>query len=52
MEILNDLFVKAKHFLDSKENKLNEEEIVSTLQDLEYLVHQIDNAREFIRLGG
>ncbi|XP_034255495.1 nucleotide exchange factor SIL1 [Thrips palmi] len=51
MEILKDLFVKAKQCLHSNENN-NDEEIVSTLQDLEYLVHQIDNAREFIRLGG
>lgn len=55
MEILHDLFLKAKLFLDSKDsqNSNNEEgEIVSILQDLEYLVHQIDNAREFIRIGG
>ncbi|KAK3918624.1 Nucleotide exchange factor SIL1 [Frankliniella fusca] len=49
MEILNDLVSKGK---DNLRVGKDEEEMVTILKDLEYLVHQIDNAREFIRLGG
>lgn len=49
MEILNELVGKAKQFPSSD---YDEEEFVNTLKDIEYLVHQIDNAREFVRLGG
>ncbi|XP_026287417.1 nucleotide exchange factor SIL1 [Frankliniella occidentalis] len=49
MEILGDLVGKAKDIFNTSND---EEDIVTILKDLEYLVHQIDNAREFVRLGG
>lgn len=48
MEILKDLVTKGKQQIISND----EEGTVTTLKDVEYLVHQIDNAREFVRLGG
>ena len=44
MELMNELLLKFKSGDD--EDKL------SSLTDLEYLVHQFDNAREFVRAGG
>ncbi|KAJ9578268.1 hypothetical protein L9F63_005489, partial [Diploptera punctata] len=44
LELMNELLAKFKSGDD--EEKLN------SLTDLEYLVHQFDNAREFIRAGG
>lgn len=49
MEILGDLVGKAKDIFNTSND---EGDIVTILKDLEYLVHQIDNAREFVRLGG
>lgn len=50
LELLNELVMKIKTLLTN--NGHEEKEIVTILKDLEYLVHQIDNAREFVRLGG
>lgn len=48
MEILSKLVKNVREFSSTT----SDDEIVSVLRDLEYLVHQIDNAVEFIRLGG
>lgn len=50
LELLNELVLKIKTLLTN--NGHEEKEVVTILKDLEYLVHQIDNAREFVRLGG
>jgi hypothetical protein len=45
MELLNELLVRFKAGGD-------DQELLNILTDLEYLVHQFDNAKEFARLGG
>lgn len=47
-ELLADLFSK----FDSLNKEASDEEINSLFEDLDYLVHQIDNANEFVRAGG
>lgn len=45
LELLNELLAKFKSGGDNQE-------LLNILTDLEYLVHQFDNAQEFARLGG
>lgn len=47
-ELLADLFTKFESLTDDIDN----DEINTLFEDLDYLVHQIDNANEFIRAGG
>ena len=54
LELMNDLFEKYK--LLTEKQKLtspnNEDKVLAVLIDLEYLVHQIDNANEFSKNRG
>lgn len=58
MEILNDLMGKFKDIKEMKSNQYNDvnagenDPWLNTLLDLEYLVHQVDNARLFIKMNG
>lgn len=58
IEILTNLVENFKKFVVNKsdlrysEETDDDEEMLSTLVDLEYLVHQFDNAREFAKLNG
>ncbi|XP_069698478.1 nucleotide exchange factor SIL1 [Periplaneta americana] len=45
LELMDELLHRFKSATD-------EQEILNILTDLEYLVHQFDNAREFARIGG
>jgi nucleotide exchange factor SIL1 len=45
MELLNELLTRFKACGDDQER-------LNILTDLEYLVHQFDNAQEFARMGG
>lgn len=47
LEIMNELFKKYR-----SESIIEEDTKLSILTDLEFMVHQFDNALEFIRLGG
>lgn len=53
-EILNELLAKLKDLLHSdREMKVEEENVlVAALTDLEYLLHQIDNAQMFAKHDG
>lgn len=50
LEVLRELIEKHTDIVSRKE--VDEEEILTILEDLEYLVHQYDNANEFISLNG
>ncbi|KAL0275318.1 UNVERIFIED_CONTAM: hypothetical protein PYX00_003206 [Menopon gallinae] len=57
IEILTNLVENFKKFGLTKSDvqyseETEDEEILTTLVDLEYLVHQFDNAREFAKLNG
>lgn len=52
---MNDLFEKHKMLTADKQKLFTpetEEKLLGILMDLEYLVHQIDNANEFSKSGG
>lgn len=50
---MNDLMTKFKKVQKSKlSEKQKENEVVSILKDFEYLLHQVDNAREFVKQNG
>lgn len=53
-ELLNDLFRKYDETLTSKhlDKHAKYQQIINYLEDIDYLVHQIDNANEFIRQNG
>lgn len=53
-EILQDLFRKYEETLMNKQldKQAKFQQINNYLEDIEYLVHQIDNANEFIKLDG
>lgn len=53
VEVMNDLMTKFKKVQKSKlSEKQKENEVVSILKDFEYLLHQVDNAREFVKQNG
>lgn len=50
LELLNELILK---FRESKlKEDESEDEKLTILTDLEYMVHQVDNAKEFVQAGG
>ncbi|XP_022917959.2 nucleotide exchange factor SIL1 isoform X1 [Onthophagus taurus] len=49
-EILRELI--EKHVDISKQKDRDEEEILTILEDLEFLVHQYDNANDFVKMDG
>lgn len=53
-EMLSELFKKYDAILTDKHLDKNSKavQILNILEDMEYLVHQIDNAEEFVRLNG
>ncbi|GLG99718.1 Nucleotide exchange factor SIL1 [Gryllus bimaculatus] len=50
LEIMHELIFKYKNLQRSQ--KTSYDEILAVLTDMEYLVHQFDNALEFVRLEG
>ncbi|XP_067006711.1 nucleotide exchange factor SIL1 [Anabrus simplex] len=51
LEVMNELLTRFKAKQAVREES-TDDDVLAILTDLEYLVHQFDNAREFIRLGG
>lgn len=51
IEIMTGLVKNFKKF-DVLQKDAEDDEILSTLVDLEYLVHQYDNAQEFVKMNG
>lgn len=49
-EIIKELIEKHLDIMNRKD--IDEDEVLTILEDLEYLVHQYDNANEFISLNG
>ncbi|XP_049810472.1 nucleotide exchange factor SIL1 isoform X1 [Schistocerca nitens] len=50
LELLNELLAKFRAS-ELKEDE-GEDELIAILTDLEYMVHQVDNAKEFVQAGG
>ncbi|GJQ75852.1 hypothetical protein Trydic_g17920 [Trypoxylus dichotomus] len=50
VEILKELLNRHDQLIERKE--IDEQEILTVIEDLEYLVHQYDNAKEFVVLNG